>query len=394
MTDQAPEALAAQAADPTFTDAAGLTSQLVAIDSVNPDLVPGAAGEAEIAGFVSEWLYRAGLEVQVLEPVPGRPSVVGIARGRGGGRSLMLNAHLDTVGVAGMDEPHTPTVSGNRLYGRGAYDPKGSLAACMLAAARCRRDNLRGDVIIAAVADEEYASLGTRTVIDHVRADYAIVSEQTGLHQVCIAHKGFAWLELSTRGRAAHGSKADLGIDAILHMGPLLAELGRLGGRLSRREHPFLGPATVHASLIEGGQELSSYPASCSLQLERRTIPGESRAAVEAEVRELIDRCRRHEPALDADVRTLLWREPFESAVDSPIVEALRRAVKARTGVRPTPFGKPGWMDSALLAAAGMPSVVFGPGGDGAHALVEWVDLDDVAACADIYHAVAHAICR
>jgi acetylornithine deacetylase len=377
----------------TLTEAAELTSRLVAIDSVNPDLVPGAAGEAEIAAFVAQWLERAGLEVRVLEPVPGRPSVVGVARGRGGGRSLMLNAHLDTVGVAGMSDPHAPAVSGIRLYGRGAYDPKGSLAACMLAAARCRRDDLRGDVIVAAVADEEYASLGTRTVIEHVSADCAIVAEQTGLGRVCVAHKGFAWMRIATRGRAAHGSNADLGIDAILHMGHVLSELEALGEQLARREHPLLGRATVHASLIEGGQELSSYPASCSLELERRTLPGETREQVEAELQGLLDRCHLRQPALDADVQTLLWREPMESPADSPILEPLRRAVAARTGVTPALFGKPGWMDSALLAAAGTPAVVFGPGGDGAHALVEWVDLDDVAACADIYHAAARAIC-
>jgi acetylornithine deacetylase len=393
VSERARDAATAHGAGATFADAADLTARLVAIDSVNPDLVPGAAGEAEIAAFVAEWLERAGLEVTVLEPVPGRPSVVGVARGRGGGKSLMLNAHLDTVGVAGMREPHKPAISGSRLYGRGAYDPKGSLAACLLAAARCRRDDLRGDVIIAAVSDEEYASLGTRTVIEHVRADCAIVSEQTGLSHVCVAHKGFAWFKISTTGRAAHGSKPELGLDAILHMGHVLSELGALGEHIAGREHPLLGPATVHASLIEGGQELSSYPASCSLELERRTLPGESRAHVEAEMQDLVDRCRRRQADLDADVQMFLWREPFESPLDSPIVETLRRAVEARTGVPPTPFGKAGWMDSALLAAAGTPAVVFGPGGEGAHALVEWVDLDDVAACADIYHAVAHAVC-
>lgn len=379
---------------PDIAQAADLTSRMVAIDSVNPDLVPGAAGETEMAAFVADWLRDAGLEVTVLEPVAGRPSVVGLARGSGGGSSLMLNAHLDTVGVAGMQDPYTPVLEGTRLYGRGAYDPKGSLAACMLAAARCRADDLRGDVIIAAVADEEYASLGTRTVIEHVHADHAIVAEQTGLGQVCVAHKGFAWMKVATHGRAAHGSRADLGIDAIMHMGHVLSELGDLGERLSDREHPLLGTATVHASLIEGGQELSSYPAACTLELERRTTPGESREQVEGEVQQLLDRCRRRLPGFEATVETTLWRTPFESSIASPIVAAVRHAAEARTGTLPVPFGKAGWMDSALLADAGTPAVVFGPGGDGAHALVEWVDLGDVAACADIYHEVARAICR
>ncbi|MBO0791907.1 MAG: M20/M25/M40 family metallo-hydrolase, partial [Ktedonobacteraceae bacterium] len=138
-----------------------LLRQLVAIDSVNPDLVPGAAGERAIAEFVARWLEDAGVEVTWDEPVPGRPSVVGIVRGSGGGRSLLLNAHMDTVGVAGMEQPHEPHVEGNRLYGRGAYDMKGGLAAIMVAVAEARKLSLRGDVILTAVADEEYASLGT-----------------------------------------------------------------------------------------------------------------------------------------------------------------------------------------------------------------------------------------
>src|SRR5881275_1929201 len=138
-----------------------LLRQLVAIDSINPDLVPGGAGEEKIAHFISDWFERAGLEVVWDEPVPGRPNVIGIARGAGGGRSLMLNAHMDTVGVVGMERPHDPFVKDNRLYGRGAYDMKGGLAAIMSAAAVARQRNLRGDLIVTAVVDEEYASIGT-----------------------------------------------------------------------------------------------------------------------------------------------------------------------------------------------------------------------------------------
>src|SRR5579859_5050721 len=176
-----------------------LLRQLVAIDSVNPDLVPGGAGEGAIARFVAEWFERAGLEVVWDEVAPGRPNVVGIARGRGGGRSLLLNAHMDTVGVAGMERPHDPYIENNRLYGRGAYDMKGGLAAIMAAGAWAKRRGLRGDVIVTAVADEEYASIGTSSIVKHWHADAAIVTEPTELN-ICTAHKGFVWLDVETEG--------------------------------------------------------------------------------------------------------------------------------------------------------------------------------------------------
>src|SRR5712691_908784 len=194
-----------------------LLRQLVAIDSINPDLVPGGAGEGNIARFVAAWFVRAGLEVAVDEAAPGRPNVVGIARGSGGGRSLLLNAHMDTVGVSGMERPHDPYIENNRLYGRGACDMKGGLAAIMAAGAAARQRRLRGDVIVTAVVDEEYASIGTS----------AIVTEPTEL-EICTAHKGFAWLEVETEGIAAHGSRPDLGVDAIVKMGKVLVGIEEL----------------------------------------------------------------------------------------------------------------------------------------------------------------------
>lgn len=208
-----------------------LLSDLVAIDSINPDLVTGVAGEGAIAAFISRWMEAAGLEVQLDETLPGRPSVVGIARGTGGGRTLLLNGHMDTVGVAGMSEPFRPRLENGRLYGRGAYDMKGGLAACLVAAAEAGRRQLRGDVIVAAVADEEYAGLGTLSIAGRYRADGAIVAEPTEL-QLVVAHKGFLWLEVETEGVAAHGSRPHLGVDAIVKMGGVLAEIGNA----SRRE--------------------------------------------------------------------------------------------------------------------------------------------------------------
>lgn len=370
-----------------------LLQQLVAIDSINPDLVIGGAGEREIAHFVANWLERAGVEVMQDEPVPGRPSVVGIVRGTGGGRSLLLNAHMDTVGVADMQRPHEPVVEGNRLYGRGAYDMKGGLAAIMMAASRAKKLSLRGNVLITAVADEEYASLGTQSIVKQWRADAAIVTEPTAL-RLCVAHKGFIWLEITTQGKAAHGSRPDLGCDAIVKMGQVLVGLERLDRSLrAAPSHPLLGSGSLHASLIEGGQELSSYPERCVLQVERRTIPGETPERVEAEIRTLLEQIQRADPAFQASVKTTLVREPFEVAQNADIVQTLFKQAEALLHAAPEVYGDTPWMDAALFAAAGIPTVVFGPGGAGAHAVIEWADLEQVQQCSDILVATIQDFC-
>jgi acetylornithine deacetylase len=365
-------------------EVAGLVAELVAIDSVNPDLVPGGAGEAEIAAFVSGWLGRAGLDSEVTEVAPGRANVVARIPGTGGGRSLLLNAHMDVVGVDGMDDPFLPRIADGRLYGRGGYDMKGGLAAIMLAGARLAGAGLRGDVIVTCVCDEEYASIGCEALAASVRADAAIVTEPTAL-EVCVAHKGFLWLEVETAGVAAHGSRPDLGVDAIARMGRVLTGLEELESRLAAgRAHPLLGPGSVHASLIDGGRELSSYPDRCRLGLERRTIPGETRAQVEDEIRAL---------AGEATVRTTFERAPFEVDPGAEIVAVVRRHAAAALGLDPPLVGHSGWMDAAVLSAAGIPTVVFGPAGAGAHATTEWVDLASVAACAGVLEAAARELC-
>lgn len=370
-----------------------LVRQLVAIDSVNPDLVPGGAGEGEIARFVANWLTRAGLEVTVRNVVAGRPNVVGVARGTGGGRALLLNAHMDTVGVEGMQQPHEPVIEGTRLYGRGAYDMKGGLAAIMAAGAAASQHRLRGDVIVAAVIDEEYASLGTSALLGGVSADAAIVAEPTEL-DVCVAHKGFAWFAVETEGVAAHGSRPDLGVDAIVRMGRVLIELEALQTHLRARPgHHLLGTGSVHASLIAGGQELSSYPQHCCLQIERRTLPGETLAAVEAEMSALLARVVGADPACKVSVTPLVARDPFEVALDAAPVQAVVRHARAVLGREPAVAGSFGWMDSALLSGAGIPTVIFGPGGTGAHAVVEWSDLEQVEQATRVLTMVARDFC-
>lgn len=376
-----------------MSDVAELAAQLVAIESINPDIVAGGSGELELARFVAQWCERAGLDTTLTELAAARANVVAVARGSGGGPSLMLNAHLDTVGVAGMTDPFKPRVENGRLYGRGAQDMKGSLAACMLAAAEAGRRSLRGDVILTAVADEEFASIGTEAIAAGISADAAIVTEPTEL-RVAVAHRGFVHLEVEVHGRAAHGSRPDLGIDAIAKAGRVLVGIEELDARLrAGPPHPLLGAGGVHASLIEGGQEFSSYPARCLIQAERRTLPGESRDLAEAELREIVARAGEGDPNFSADVRAPIWREPFEIAEHAEIVAAVRRHATAVLGAPPDTVGVPFWADSALLADAGIPTVLFGPSGEGLHAEIEWVDVASLEQCREVYLGVALDLC-
>ncbi|HKV87840.1 MAG TPA: M20/M25/M40 family metallo-hydrolase [Candidatus Dormibacteraeota bacterium] len=365
-----------------FDDARNLVCELVAIESVNPDLVPGGSGETGIARFVAGWLEAAGAEVEIVETVEGRPSVAGVVRGSGGGGSLMLNAHMDTVGAGGMIRPFEPVVSDGRVYGRGSYDMKGSLAAIMLAAREARRLRLKGDLIVTAVADEEVASLGTSAILDRFRADAAIVTEPTEL-RLCLAHKGFVWLEVETTGVAAHGSRADLGVDAIAAMGPILSGIAGLARRLAEGPaHPLLGHPSIHASLVEGGQEMSTYPARCVARLERRTVPGEGTALVTRQVESLSE-------SGAAAVRVLLERQPSDVSRDLPVA----RSVSEAAG-NPEVIGVPYWMDMALLNSAGIPCVAYGPAGEGEHADVEWVDIASIERCVEVYLGAAERLTR
>jgi acetylornithine deacetylase len=333
-----------------------------------------------------------GLEAHLVEPVSGRPSVVVVARGSGGGKSLMLNGHIDTVGVAGMADPFSARIEGNRLYGRGAYDMKGAVTACLWTAAQAKTHGLRGDVLVTCVADEEVSSLGTRTVLDAWHADAAIVTEPTAL-DVCVAHKGFVWLEVEVHGRAAHGSRPNLGVDAIAKAGTILTGVQDLDRRLrAEAGHPLLGTGSVHVSLIRGGQEMSSYPELCFIGIERRTVPGETVAQVEAEMQAILA-AGQDDPDFHAECRTTLVREPFEVAEDAPLVTLVRRQAARATGTERRIYGDTPWMDAALIAAKGIPTVVFGPDGAGAHAVEEWADLESVQTCAEILLAVASEFC-
>jgi len=367
-------------------DVLPLLERLVSIDSVNPGL--GGAGEGEIAAFVAEWARGAGLEVELDEAAPGRPNVIATARGTGGGRTLLLNAHTDTVGHGGMADPLVPRVEEGRLFGRGSYDMKAGLAACLVAAAEVAQRGLRGNVVVTAVVDEEVESIGTQSILERVRADAAIVAEPTQM-RVCVAHKGFVGFELETIGRAAHGSRPDLGVDAIAKMGHVLVGLEALDRSLRERPtHPLLGSGSVHAGVITGGAEYSTYPARCLLQGERRTVPGESLHQVEAELQDLLDGPARDDPEFQGTWRVVAERRPFETSEHDEIARLVRACAGAGEVV-----GESYWTDAALIAELQIPTVVFGPGGEGAHADVEWVSIADVERCAAVFLSVAAEFC-
>lgn len=347
-----------------------LLDALVRINSVNPGLDPAGAGETEIAAFVAGWGRRAGLRVDVLEGTPGRPSVI-LRGGRGaGGRRLLLCGHLDTVGLAGASRALAPRIDGDRLCARGAYDMKAGLAAALTACRDASLAGIGGEVIVAAVADEELASLGIREVLaqlDPASIDAAVVAEPTE-RQIGTAHRGFVWTEVTVTGVAAHGSRPHLGADAILAAGPLLVAFHQFDQQLRGRPHPFLGPGNLHASLISGGTEESTIPDRCVFTVERRTLPGETLKRVEADIADLLERCRPADSRLTIAARTVLHRPPMETPYTAPIVQALISAAGPGTDVAPMSY----WADSAFLSAAGIPTVLYGPEGDGAHADTEW----------------------
>ena len=369
---------------------------MVGIDSVNPSLVEGAAGETEIADYLEEWMKALGLETKRYDVEPGRPNVVGVLRGAGGGKTLLLNGHTDTVGVDYMTiDPFDPVVEDGRLYGRGSFDMKGGLAASMAALKTIVDEGttLKGDVILATVCDEEYASIGTERLMRDTTADAAIVGESTS-GNIQVAHKGFAWVDVVTHGVAAHGSLHRVGVDAIAKMGHVLTGLEAMGQHLEETVHPLVGPGSVHASIIEGGSELSTYPASCRLQLERRLIPGEEREDVETEMTSLIKSLKEGDPKFNADYNITFYRGPMEIPPDEEICRVLKEGSEKLLGKTPRYVGGTGWMDTQIMHSLGIPAVAHGNTGYGAHAKEEWVDLQSVYETALVHWYAIKEFCQ
>jgi acetylornithine deacetylase/succinyl-diaminopimelate desuccinylase-like protein len=358
-----------------------LLHDLVACNSINPSLVPGAPGEGEVAEVAARALRAAGLDVVRQEAAPGRPNVIGVLEGRQPGPAVMFCGHLDTVGVDGMTDPFVPRIEGDRLYGRGAQDMKGGVAAMIAAANALAGSWSRGRLIVACVVDEEHMSLGAEALVREWRADFAVVTEPTDL-RLAIGHKGFAWLDITTTGRAAHGSRPEEGRDAIARMGRVLVALEARDRELrARPSAPFQGTGSLHASIIRGGAELSSYPAACALQMERRTVAGETGESVLEETNAMLDALRRDDPEFVAAAALVAYRPAYALDAGHQLVNVFRRLLDdGRRTSEPT--GMSFWTDAAILAEAGIPAVLFGPGGAGLHSREEYVLMDDVRACA------------
>ena len=372
-------------------------TNIVKINSVNPGLTPEGQGEAEIAAYVTDNLSSIGLETKTYEVEPGRVNAVGRLKGSGSGRSLLLNAHLDTVGVEGMvGDPFGAEIQAGKLYGRGAQDMKGSLAA-MMGAAKALVDagiKLGGDLFITGVADEEFASIGTQNLLKHVTADAAIVTEPTDL-QLCRAHRGFIWYDVETIGRAAHGSRYDEGIDANMRMGRFLGLLDNLEQELRQRpEHPILGTPSLHAARLQGGSEVSIYAAHCLLQIERRTVPGEPEPQITAELQTIIDQLADTDPTFKATVQPKFERDPFEIGPEAEIVNALENAIEGHLAQVSPHIGATFWTDAAFFAAAGIETALIGPIGGGLHSKEEWVEIQSVVDLATILAQVAENYCQ
>lgn len=369
--------------------------EMVRINSVNPALATDGPGEREMAHYMGAQMRGLGMDVGVYKLAPKYWNAVGVLKGTGGGKSLMFNGHMDTVGVGGMTDPFSAEIRDGKLYGRGSVDMKAGLAAILGALKALRDAGLRtaGDVYVAAVADEEYLSIGSEQVATAYRADGVIVAESSGFY-IVPAHKGFIWFEVITAGRAAHGSDYEGGVDAIVHMGRFLAELEKLiHDQQNLEPYPLLGPPSLHASLIQGGIELSTYPSSCSLKIEWRTVPGQTEEELRGLLQAIIDRLHAQDAGFQAEVRTLFVRYPFQVARDAPVVQTVYRQACQVLGREPEYEGMGGWADTSLFERAGMDALIFGSDGEGAHAEVEWADLDALYKTAQIYAGTILEFC-
>lgn len=374
-----------------------LVAKLVACDSTNPSLVAGGAGESAAARLVAEQLERAGLEVELWEQAPGRLGVLGVLHGSGGGRSLLLCSHLDVVG----SEPagFQPVIDGGRLHGRGALDMKGGLAAALLAVAELARQPgaLAGDVLVAGVIDEEWRSAGAIDLIARLQRSGravagAILPEPTGL-DVVVEHGGFAWWELTSAGVEAAGDDPRHGVDAIALAGRALTGILELDAELARGPAKPYGRPCLHAATVAGGRQLSAYPDSCTIGIERCTIPGETAAQAREQLQAVLDRCAAADPRAGYALRVIVERDAIVLDRDEPIVTELAAAAQRRLGAGTRVRGDMGWLDSGILTEAGIPCVAFGPAGDGEHTDHEWVELASVERCAAVIADTARSFC-
>ena len=375
-------------------EAVELTATLIALDTVNPALVEGAPGERAAVELLGARLAGRGFETEVVGPQD-RPSLLATHRGRGGGPALALSGHLDTVGAGAMTDPFLPRVDGDRMYGRGSCDMKAGIAAIVVAAEHAAAAGTDGDIVLALAADEEHGSLGTTALIERLERagrlpDACIVAEPTWL-DLAVAHRGFAVVEVELEGRAAHSSRPQDGVNAVTHLGRLLAAVERHDAELaSRPPHPQAGHGTLLATVAAGGSSPFVLAARASAVIERRTLPGEPAVVALDEVESILAALSAADPAVRASCRESLAREAWELGPGAERLAALLdEALDA-----PSRIGFPYWMESALWERAGVPTVVCGPAGGGLHTDVEWVELAQVRAFAAALRSVIPAFCR
>ena len=368
--------------------AVDLTVALIGIDSVSPSLVPEAPGEAGIAAFLSDRLGTAGYAVRLIPAAsdPRRVSLVATRTGSRPGRTVVLNGHLDTVGVEGMTDPFAARIDGDHLYGRGASDMKGGVAGLVVAAEHLAAVDAPGTIIVALVADEEDASVGAEAVLHDLaargqRMDLCLVAEPTWL-DLAVAHRGYAVVEVELRGRAAHSSQPEAAVDAMRGLGDLLTGIRDADDALRRRpQHPLIPSGSLMATVARAGTAPFTVAASAHVVVERRTLPGESPADALGEVRALVEPVVSATTGVTADTRLILSRDAWEmdaSGTASDFADELSAALVSAGGSVPARVGAPYWMESALWQEAGVPTVVCGPAGGGLHAVDEWVDLAQV----------------
>ncbi|KAJ5601234.1 hypothetical protein N7510_010768 [Penicillium lagena] len=385
--------------DVSSDDVITLTQTLVQFDSSNPDFgsTPGP-GETAIANYITSWLEHRDIETHWIEPTQGRPSIIGVVRGSGGGKSLMFNGHMDTVTLLGYNgDPLSGSIVDGNMYGRGTADMKSGLAAGMLAVASAKSKKMKGDVILAAVADEESESVGTEQVLQAGwRADAAIVAEPTEMALIN-THKGFALFEVDIHGVAAHGSRADLGVDAICKAGYFLVELDRHAQELQERfgdVKPETGAPNIHAGVVRGGEEIASYPALCTIFIERRTISGETADTVRLELLRILDKLAATVPNFKFNLRSTFSRAPYFIPRDHDFVTLVAKHAAQATGAKPIIKGETYWTDMALLDEKGIPGLIWGPKGYGLHAKTEWVEVESVRQLAEAFVGITEDFCK
>ncbi|QWU15571.1 succinyl-diaminopimelate desuccinylase [Paenibacillus sophorae] len=366
-----------------------ILADLIRFQSVNPS---GTEGEA--ADYVAKIMREAGCEVELQEIEPGRPNVIARLKGTGGGKTIILNTHMDVVpaGEGWSSDPFTMLRKGDRVYGRGVMDAKGPLAAMMAAveAIAASGAQLPGDIVLAAVVDEEAASLGARRLPDDLHGDLAVIGEATD-GKLAIAHRGSIRPVLAAEGVSAHSSTPHLGVNAVSLMARTLVALEDFAEQeLTKRLHPLTGQSTLSVTVINGGIKESMIPDRCEALIDRRLIPGEAEDDALREIEQIIAGL----PALDGRVRidrlVPTTGVASETRPDHPMVELASAAIERVYGHKPELTGLTANCDMTHFVKRGIPSVIYGPGDFSvAHKIDEWVTLSELENATRVYASIA-----